>query len=81
MQNFFGELYSLYTPHRISHILRIGLWGVIKNIPNLSLLEHPLYVGLYGCIEMIWFLTNHHRCPIRRFFSGQYIGSGLSLNY
>ena len=30
---------------------------------------------------MILFLTNHHLCPICRFFSGQRIGSNPRYNY
>jgi hypothetical protein len=55
---------GLYTPHSISYIFENWLVGVIKNLPNLFLLEHPLYVGLYGCVEMIWFLIKHHLCSI-----------------
>jgi hypothetical protein len=72
---------GLYTPHSISYIFENWLVGVIKNLPNLFLLEHPLYVGLYGCVEMIWFLINHHLYPISRFFSGQHIGSDSGLSY
>lgn len=85
MQNFFGELYGLLLVYILLTIylifFRIGSWELIKNLPNLFLLEHPLYVKLYSCVEMIWFLINYHLYPICRFFSGQHTGSGLGLNY